>query len=99
MPQRWPTLERPVRSCRTGGMRKLAVVLLAAFAVLFLGACGSSGSGSHTTSSSSTTGSAPGGANPTIIISSFAYSGDLTVQPGAKVTVINKDSVAHTLTD
>jgi plastocyanin len=34
-----------------------------------------------------------------IDISGFAYSGTLTVKPGQKVTVTNKDSVAHTLTD
>ena len=34
-----------------------------------------------------------------IVISGFAYSGTLTVKPGQKVTVTNKDSAAHTLTD
>lgn len=34
-----------------------------------------------------------------IVISSFAYSGGMTVKPGQKVTVTNKDSAAHTLTD
>lgn len=33
------------------------------------------------------------------MISSFAFSGTLTVKPGQKVTVTNQDSAAHTLTD
>lgn len=44
------------------------------------------------------TGTAPA-ATGGIVISGFAFSGTLTVKPGQKVTVTNKDSVAHTLTD
>ena len=48
----------------------------------------------------SSAGSAPVAAGAdTIMIKSFAYSGDLTVKAGAKVTVMNMDSTAHTLTD
>lgn len=43
-------------------------------------------------------GSAPAAAADTITIADFAFSGPLTVSPGAKVTVTNKDSVMHTVT-
>jgi plastocyanin len=36
--------------------------------------------------------------HPVITIKNFAYTGDLTVRPGAKVTVRNADAVMHTLT-
>jgi plastocyanin len=42
--------------------------------------------------------SASGPASPLIVISNFAYSGDLTVPPGATVTVRNDDTAMHTLT-
>jgi plastocyanin len=35
---------------------------------------------------------------PVITISNFGFHGDLTVRPGATVTVKNKDMVTHTLT-
>lgn len=80
----------------------------AAVAVLTLSACSSSsGGGSHSSSMSMSmpasatqpAGNAAPVANPKITIKNFGYSGDLTVKPGAKVTVVNEDSVAHTLTD
>jgi plastocyanin len=74
-------------------MRRLAVAACAA-ALLLLAACGSSGSGATSTTTAGT--SAQG---PHITIKNFGYSGDLTVKPGAKVTVTNEDSTAHTLTD
>jgi plastocyanin len=37
-------------------------------------------------------------AHPVITISNFGFHGDLTVRPGATVTVKNKDMVTHTLT-
>jgi len=76
-------------------MRKLALALVAVLMSVILGACSSSG-GKHGSSSSS---SATTASSASITINSFAYSGDLTVKAGAKVTVTNKDSVPHTLTD
>ena len=78
---------------------------------LALAGCSSSsspsGSGSATTTSApitsaSTTG-ASGGASAasgdTIVIQNFAFSpASLSVAPGTTVTVVNKDSVTHTLT-
>jgi plastocyanin len=49
-------------------------------------------------SSSSGAGGSGSGQTAKITISGFAYSGDLTVTPGEKVTVTDKDSVSHTLT-
>jgi plastocyanin len=43
-------------------------------------------------------GSAPAAAANTITIADFTFSGPLTVSAGAQVTVVNKDSVAHTVT-
>lgn len=51
------------------------------------------------TTTASSAGSTPAAAAGGIVISGFAYTGTLTVKPGEKVTVTNKDSVAHTLTD
>lgn len=76
-------------------MRKLALTIAATVLSLLLGACSSSG-GSHPTSSSSSSAATSGS---TITISGFAFSGDLTVKAGATVTVVNKDTVPHTLTD
>ena len=42
--------------------------------------------------------SAAPSAADTITIQSFAFSAPLTVAPGASVTVMNKDSVQHTVT-
>lgn len=85
-----------------------------AAAVLTLASCSSSGGGGTSAAGgatgasvsasapASTVGSASAPASTagsTIMIKSFAYSGDLTVKAGAKVTVMNMDSTAHTLTD
>lgn len=47
---------------------------------------------------SSSAAGAASGQTAQITISGFAYSGDLTVKPGEKVVVTDKDSVSHTLT-
>ena len=91
-----------------------AATLLAAATALTLTACSGSSSHPAATSTSaptatssspssaatstSTATSAPAGASQ-IIISNFAFSpADLSVTPGQTVTVVNKDSTAHTLT-
>ncbi|HEU5267880.1 MAG TPA: cupredoxin domain-containing protein [Jatrophihabitans sp.] len=87
-------------------MRRHSVVAAAVAIFLLLAACSSSSTGAKTSApaspsatsaaaSPSVTAAATGG----IVISGYAYSGTLTVKPGQKVTVTNKDSVAHTLTD
>ena len=63
-------------------------------ALLTVSACGGGHSGA--------VGRHQGGAHPgtaTITIMDFGYSGNLTVEPGEHVTVVNDDSVPHTLTD
>jgi plastocyanin len=75
---------------RTRLAAALAAVLLAATAA------GCSGNGQ-------TTASAPASAAPSgraeIVITNFAYQpANLTVSPGQRVTVVNRDSTAHTLT-
>jgi plastocyanin len=88
-------------------MRRLSIAAAATAALLALAACSSSSSGN---TGGSTTGGAGAGSMaagqssapssaPKITIKDFGYTGDLTVKAGAKVTVVNEDSVAHTLTD
>ncbi len=72
-------------------------ILLAAvaFCVAALPAC--SGGGGSSSSSSASPSGAVGPAR--IVIKNFEFTPvDLTVKPGAKVTVSNKDTTAHTVT-
>jgi plastocyanin len=82
----------------TRAARTTAIVLGVLVGVLFTATgCGSgSGGGSSPTSRPATSGvSAP----DTITIKNFMFSPmTLTVSPGAKVTVLNQDSAAHTVT-
>src|SRR5579875_1175843 len=90
-------------------MKLVPIAAAAATALLALSACSSSSGGNHVTvrhstpaGGGNTTTSAPAGAPaaaPKITIENFGYTGSLTVKAGAKVTVVNEDSVAHTLTD
>jgi plastocyanin len=73
---------------------QLGIGVVGLIALIALAGCGKSGTGGGT---QATTPAAGGG--PTITISGFAFGGDLTVAPGATVTVKNMDSVAHTLSD
>ena len=91
-------------------MKKIALraTVAATAAVLTLTGCSSSSKSAKSTTSAaptsstaattSSTSTAPTTA-PGITIKGFGYSGTLTVKAGAKVTVTNNDSVAHTLTD
>ncbi len=77
----------------------MAVALLGA--ALGLAACSSSGAGSSapTTTGSPSSGAGSASAGTSITIRNFAFSPmDLTVSPGATVSVTNKDGVAHTVT-
>jgi plastocyanin len=76
-------------------MKRLVVVVAA---LLAFTACSSSTS--HKAPGSQPAGSTSGRpSGPTITIKNFGYSGTLTVKAGAKVTVVNDDSVQHSLTD
>lgn len=86
--------------------QKVGMVAVALVGVAVLaGACssGPSSSGSSATTgsggSSSGSGSPSTGGSATITIQNFSFSpAKITVTPGEKVTVTNKDSVAHTVT-
>jgi plastocyanin len=88
----------PIYRRRRSGIGAPLVVLLVAALATVTAACGSSGRPSNTTSPSA--GSAHSGASgTTIVIKNFAFvPGDLTVSPGAAVTVRNEDPTTHTLT-
>ena len=100
--QRWRRISRP----RNRIHRKVGMAAVALFGVALLaGACssGASSSSSSTTTasggSSSGSGSSSTGGSATIPIQNFSFSpAKITVTPGQKVTVTNKDSVAHTVT-
>jgi plastocyanin len=97
-----PRSSRP----RTRLHRKVATIAVALFGVAVLaGACssGASSSSSNTTTtsgaSSSGSGSSSTSGSATITIQNYSFSpAKITVTPGEKVTVTNKDSVAHTVT-
>jgi plastocyanin len=77
-------------------MKRLVAVLAA---LLAFTACSSSTSSKNPPSSQP---AAPGSGQPSgavITIKNFGYTGSLTVKAGTKVTVVNDDSVPHTLTD
>jgi plastocyanin len=91
---------------RVGQRKSLPAILATGLAAVLLASCSSSGGSSPVTSpvssvpSSSTAGSsAPASSAEKITIDKFAYSGTMTVKAGSKVTVVNNDSAAHTLTD
>lgn len=85
-----------------GPGRRLLMVVGALTLAVGLAACSSSSSSSTSTTATTAAGSgtttAPTGGT-SITISSFKFSpASLTVKPGAKVTVDNKDPAPHTVT-
>jgi plastocyanin len=80
------------------GMKRVYAVAIFA-AMLTLVACGSSGGGSAPGGDPARGGRPGQHGAATITIMDFGYAGSLTVRPGERVTVVNKDSTAHTLTD
>ncbi|MFI6698776.1 cupredoxin domain-containing protein [Streptomyces sp. NPDC050509] len=79
------------------GRRSHPAVALAAVLVTTLVGC--SGGAGGETSSASPSPSASAGGSARVTIDNFAFApAALTVAPGTEVTVVNKDSVAHTLT-
>lgn len=68
-------------------------------ALLALSACSSSSSGNSNTTTTPAASQPAASSGSKITIKNFGFSGALTVKAGAKVTVVNDDSVAHTLTD
>jgi plastocyanin len=92
-------------------MTRFRIVAATVGALLTLAACSSSSSPSSSSSTPTSTptsstastpaasSSTPAASGPTITISNFSYTGTLTVKAGTKITVVNMDSAAHTLTD
>lgn len=81
-------------------MRKTCIYLAAAmvFALIAAG-CGSSGRAYQTTDTTpAATSGASSMAAATITIANMAFPGPLTVSPGAEITVVNNDSVEHSVT-
>ena len=75
--------------------------------VVVAAACGSGGNKQQVTATTeltttpSATSAPPGPPAPTsaqITIDGFSYGPPITVAPGAEITVVNKDSAAHTVT-
>ncbi len=91
------------RICVTNHMNRYSVPAAVAALALLLASCSSSKSSSPSTSTAagggSTSTSAAAPASGGITIKNFAFSGTMTVKPGQKVTVTNRDTAAHTLTD
>jgi plastocyanin len=86
-------------------MRRFAAALIIACAALPLAACSSGGSAAPATTGTSMAGTTAGTATAkpaaadAITISNFMFQPmAITVTPGAKVTVTNTDTTAHTLT-
>jgi plastocyanin len=86
-------------------MNRYSVPAAAAALALLLASCSPSKpstSPASTAPGGATTSSASGSVAPSgsgITIKNFAFSGTMTVKPGQKVMVTNRDSTAHTLTD
>ena len=78
---------------------RIAVVLSVACAAALAGCSGGGGGGSSPSASSTRSTAAPSAAGALITIKDFAFHpAALTVAPGTKVTVINKDGATHTVT-
>jgi plastocyanin len=83
--------------------KKIGLVL---GALLLIGAiatgCGNSDKTTASSSSSSSevamTGGPPATSGPTITISGMAFGAPLTVSPGATITIVNEDTVEHSVT-
>jgi plastocyanin len=85
-------------------MNRYSLPAAAAAVALLLASCSSSKSSSPSASTAAGGGAATSAASAPsaaggITIKNFAFSATMTVKPGQKVTVTNRDSTAHTLTD
>ena len=85
------------RATRPGlRLRRVVVSCVCAVFLTAVTACGSSGS-TGASGSSAESGSA-GSSAATITIKDFKYTTPTSVAPGAKISVKNEDSIAHTVT-
>jgi plastocyanin len=86
------------RNAFLAGAGGLLLALATACSSSGSGGSGSSGATSPGTAAGGTTQSAPAAQAGTITIAGFAFTGPLTVSPGATVTVMNTDAADHTVT-
>ena len=76
-----------------------SLIVIAGTALLFAGCGGGSSSSASTNSSGSSSQAASGGSPSAVKISNFKFApASVTVKAGARVTVTNQDSAAHTAT-
>ncbi|WP_405652791.1 cupredoxin domain-containing protein [Streptomyces sp. NBC_00019] len=69
------------------------------FALLALASCSNGGNGTAPATSPSSAAISDGTGTARVVIENFTFSpADLHVRPGAKITVVNRDSAAHTVT-
>ncbi|MFD9288389.1 cupredoxin domain-containing protein [Streptomyces sp. NPDC060030] len=69
------------------------------FALLALAGCSNGGNGTAPATSPSSAAPSDGPGTARIVIENFTFSpADLQVRPGAKITVVNRDSSPHTVT-
>jgi plastocyanin len=94
----WTKVNRAPTEPVFTGMNRYAFAAGAAALSIALAACGSS---ETTTPAAPATSDAakPGPTAGAVVIENFTYAGTMTVKPGEKVTVTNKDAAPHTLTD
>jgi plastocyanin len=90
--------------CVGNNMNRYSVPAAAAALALLLASCSSSKSSSPSASTAAGGGATTSAASSApaasgITIKNFAFSGTMTVKAGEKVTVTNRDTAAHTLTD
>ncbi len=81
-------------------MKKFGTVLAAmAVVAALVTACGGSSSTTETTDTATASENSPTEvAGPTITIADMAFGQPLTVAPGTKINIANKDSVEHSVT-
>lgn len=79
-------------------MKKTCLALAAALALIgaLATGCGSSDKTDATAAASSTSSTAIAG--PTLTIANMAFGRPLTVAPGTQITIVNNDSVEHSVT-
>jgi plastocyanin len=78
---------------------RAALAVGGVFALLSLAGCSNGGNGTAPATSPSSAATSDGPGTARIVIENFTFNpANLQVRPGAKITVVNRDSVPHTVT-